>query len=247
MLSIYDIAIYLGLYQLGWWLYRTVCLVLRTLSGTSCTTARYGRDSWAVVTGATGTMGKAICHHLAREGFNLVLISKTQDKLDRLSKELQELSKVKSGKPIQTKAIVHDLVKESKPEDFEKLYKEKLASLDISVLIHNASTGNQPGSFLETNEDSIHETMTVNTYPTVLLTQQVITGMKKRYSEKKVPSLIIHTSSITGLVPTPFAAVFSATKIFGDFMALGLQYELAQFKIDVCTWRMGEIAKDPKE
>ena len=44
--------------------------------------------------------------------------------------------------------------------------------------------------------------------------------------EKKLPSLIIHTSSITALVPTPFAAVFSATKIFGDFMAEGLQYEL---------------------
>ena len=66
--------------------------------------------------------------------------------------------------------IVHDLVKESTPEAFEKLYKEKLASLDISVLIHNASTGSNPGSFLEAGEDSIHETMTLNTYPTVLLT-----------------------------------------------------------------------------
>ena len=66
--------------------------------------------------------------------------------------------------------IVHDLVKESRPESYEKLYNEKLKSLDISILVHNASTG-QPGSFLETNEEDIHEAMTVNTYPTVLLTQ----------------------------------------------------------------------------
>ena len=65
--------------------------------------------------------------------------------------------------------------------------------------------------------------------------------------EKNLPSLIIQTSSMTALVPTPFAAIFSATKIFGDFMALGLQYELSRYKVDICTWRMGEIARDPKE
>ena len=65
--------------------------------------------------------------------------------------------------------------------------------------------------------------------------------------EKKLPSLIIHTSSMTALVPTPFAAVFSATKIFGDFMAEGLQYELQRFNVDISIWRMGDIAKGPKE
>ena len=30
-------------------------------------------------------------------------------------------------------------------------------------------------------------------------------------------------------------------------MALGLQYELSRYKVDICTWRMGEIAREPKE
>ena len=66
MFSIYDLATYFGIYQLCWWLYRTLRLIYRTVLGTKCTTARYGRDSWAVVTGATGTMGRAITFHLAR-------------------------------------------------------------------------------------------------------------------------------------------------------------------------------------
>ena len=118
--------------------------------------------------------------------------------------------------------LVYDLLKDSKPEDFERLYREKLRDIDISVLVHNAATGHQPQAFIDTSEDQIHQTMTVNTYPTVLLTQQIMQSFKKRNIEHNLPSLVIHTSSMTGLIPTPFSAVFSSTKIFGDFMALGL-------------------------
>ena len=52
---------------------------------------------------------------------------------------------------------------------------------------------------------------------------------------------------MSSIVPTPFAAVFSSTKQFGDLMALGLQYELSRYRVDICAWRMGEIARDPKE
>ena len=69
--------------------------------------------------------------------------------------------------------LVHDLLKDSKPESFEKLYKDKLRDIDISILVHNASAG-KPESFLDCNVEQIHETMTVNTYPSVLLTQQIM-------------------------------------------------------------------------
>ena len=170
MLSIYELIIYAGVYQLGWWVYRIVCLILRTLFGTKCTTERYGHDSWAVITGGTGVMGKAIAMHLASQGFNIVLISRTLDKLNNLALEIQNTTK-KVGKPVKTRVLVFDLVKDSKPKDFEKLYQEKLRDIDISVLVHNASTGQQPAAFIDTSVDQIHQTMTVNTYPTVLLTQ----------------------------------------------------------------------------
>ena len=86
MISLYDMAIYLGIYQLTWWFYRTMCLVWRSLAGAKCTTERYrpmdANGSWAVITGGTGRMGKTIAKHLVKEGFNIVLISKTLSKLN---------------------------------------------------------------------------------------------------------------------------------------------------------------------
>ena len=62
----------------------------RSFCGTKCSTARYGEDSWAVVTGSTDGIGKAAAKHLAKLGFNIVLISRTQAKLEAVAKELEE-------------------------------------------------------------------------------------------------------------------------------------------------------------
>ena len=111
MISLYDMAIYLGMYQLAWWLYRTLCLVYRTFFGTKCTTERYGHDSWAVITGGTGRLGKAIAFHLADEGFNVVLLARTLSNLNRVAKEIQDRSQ-KRGRPVKTRVVVHDFSKD---------------------------------------------------------------------------------------------------------------------------------------
>ena len=72
----------LGLLQLSVWLYRWFTLVWRTLLGARCTTARYGVDSWAIVTGCSDSIGRASARYLARQGFNLVLIGATKKDVD---------------------------------------------------------------------------------------------------------------------------------------------------------------------
>jgi len=42
---------------------------------------RYGRNSWAVVTGASDGIGRAYAIEFARRGFNVVIISRTESKL----------------------------------------------------------------------------------------------------------------------------------------------------------------------
>ena len=61
---------------------------------------KYG--SWAVVTGCTDGIGKAYAQRLAKQGLNVVLISRSADKLKELS---DELTKKYS---IQTKIISAD-------------------------------------------------------------------------------------------------------------------------------------------
>lgn len=42
---------------------------------------RYGVDSWALVTGATDGIGEQLCYQLAKSGFNIVLIGRSDEKL----------------------------------------------------------------------------------------------------------------------------------------------------------------------
>ena len=76
----------------------------------------------------------------------------------------------KLGKPVKTRVVVHDFAKDCKAEAYEKLYNDNLRDIDVSILINNLGVG-QPGSFLEQKEEAIHETVTVNAYSVVLLTQ----------------------------------------------------------------------------
>ena len=39
--------------------------------------ARYGENTWAVVTGSTSGIGKGLAMELAREGFNIVLVGRS--------------------------------------------------------------------------------------------------------------------------------------------------------------------------
>ena len=78
---VYYTALAIGLFTISVWAFRTLKLIYRTFLGVRATTARYGKDSWAVVTGSTDGIGKAAAIHLAKEGFNIVLISRTLSKL----------------------------------------------------------------------------------------------------------------------------------------------------------------------
>jgi hypothetical protein len=55
---------------------------------------KYG--DWAVVTGCTDGIGKAYSQKLAEKGLNLILLSRSLDKLNDLSKELEERYKIKT-------------------------------------------------------------------------------------------------------------------------------------------------------
>ena len=61
---------------------------------------KYG--SWAVITGCTDGIGKAYTEKLAKKGLNVVLISRSKDKLEAQAKEIETNFKV------QTKVIAAD-------------------------------------------------------------------------------------------------------------------------------------------
>ena len=63
------------------WTLRFIQTLGRIYFGTPVTPARYGKDSWAIVTGCTDGIGKALAFELAKRGFNIYLIGRDPQKL----------------------------------------------------------------------------------------------------------------------------------------------------------------------
>jgi 17beta-estradiol 17-dehydrogenase / very-long-chain 3-oxoacyl-CoA reductase len=55
--------------------------------------ARY-QGGWVLVTGATNGIGKAYAIELAKEGFNILLVSRNQEKLDEVAREIKQVANV---------------------------------------------------------------------------------------------------------------------------------------------------------
>ena len=81
---------------------------------------------FAAVTGCTDGIGKAVCEELAKLGINLVLISRTKQKLDEQAKELQEKFK------IDTRVVPLDFSVED-PSAFNPV-KSVVENLDVGIL-----------------------------------------------------------------------------------------------------------------
>lgn len=77
--------------------------------------ARYGSDSWVLITGASDGIGEQLCYEFAKEGFDIVLVSRNQDKLNRVAQFIEQTYKVK------TKSIQFDFATLNSVEEAEKL------------------------------------------------------------------------------------------------------------------------------
>lgn len=88
------------------------------------------------MTGSTDGIGKAAAKHLAKLGFNIVLISRTMSKLEATAKEIEETGE-ELGVPVQTKVVQFNFTNQYAADEYERLYEDHLADLDISILINN--------------------------------------------------------------------------------------------------------------
>ena len=93
---IYNTLWFIGIVQVAWWICRTLDLVWRSYKGTQASIERYGKDSWAVVTGSTDGIGLAAAKNLASRGFNIVLISRNIEKLNSCAEDIQKEFKVQT-------------------------------------------------------------------------------------------------------------------------------------------------------
>ncbi|XP_067828325.1 very-long-chain 3-oxoacyl-CoA reductase-like isoform X3 [Heptranchias perlo] len=170
---------------------------------------------WAVVTGATAGIGKAYAHELARRGLNVVLISRSLERLRATAEEIEQ----QQGK--KTKIIQADFT--SGAEIYGPI-EAALKDLNIGILVNNVGKTYTmlPCYFLDVpNVDKeILDIMNCNALSVLMMTRIVLPHMLER---KK--GVIINISSEAGTHPHPLLTMYSATKAFVNFFSRALNAE----------------------
>lgn len=182
---------------------------------------------WAIVTGATDGIGKAYAFELARKGLNVLVISRTEEKLVELKKEIKE--KYSSVK------VDHLAIDYSNFNDAARAaVKSKIADLDVGVLINNVGMSYPFTKFFhELKDDEVSGLVELNVNSTVWMTRLVLGDESTSGMVKRRRGAIVNTSSGAGRMTSPLLAEYSGAKSFIEMFSRGLKAELAAYNIHV--------------
>lgn len=170
---------------------------------------------YAIVTGATDGIGKAYAKALAKKGMSIVLISRTEAKLQAVKDEIDG----KNYPGVEVKYIVCDY---SNFDDKAKAsVKEGIKGLDIGVLINNVGVSYRyPVYFHELKDEEVANLVEMNINSTTWMTRFVIDQMV----EKK-KGAIVNISSGSAMYTLPLLAQYSAAKSYIEKLTLAMHAE----------------------
>jgi short-subunit dehydrogenase len=158
------------------------------------------KEKYALVTGASSGIGYEMAKLFAQDGKNIVVVARSQDRLEKLKTEIEN----KSG----TKVIVlvKDLSKPNAPQEiFSELGKK---SINVDVLVNNAGF-NVYGEFAGTDWGQEAEMLQVNITSLTQLTKLFLKKMLENKSGK-----IMNVASGAAFAPLPLSSVYAATKAY---------------------------------
>ncbi len=173
----------------------------------------------ALLTGATGGLGKALAHLLAEKKIALLLTARDEKALKALAQEL----------PTSVEWIACDLARDCTP--LLKAIEEKAPDL----VINNAGFG------LYGVYDALPspaEMLDVNIKAPLLITQKAIQTLK----ERQKPGTIINIASAAAYNAMPYFATYAASKTFLKEFSQALDAELDGSGIRVLVSCPGQIA-----
>ncbi|XP_075455280.1 17-beta-hydroxysteroid dehydrogenase type 3 isoform X2 [Ascaphus truei] len=154
---------------------------------------------WAVVTGAGDGIGKAYSIELANRGMDIVMISRTLEKMQTVAAEIEQ----STGRNV--KIIQADFTRDNIYEHIE----ESLRGLEIGILVNNVGMLHNPDPcrFLSGPDND------------------KMTRMALKQMEQRKRGLILNISSAFGSFPCPLYAIYSASKAFVTTFSKALQAE----------------------
>jgi len=215
---------YYGMLRFGLWALRlTSNTLFRTVRAIQSHKSLYGTkngDSYAVITGGSGGLGFEFAKQLAALGFNIVLIARDMEKLEKCAEQLR------SSYEIAVRCIKFDF---SKAEDSQAWIKlaDDLRELDIAILVNNLG-GYSWTPFDKQAEDEIQALLQNCMLTTTFMTRIVVPGMLQRTAR----SAVINIGSFAGDACIPTTAVNCGTKRYVHRLTLCLAREYEDKRID---------------
>ena len=186
------------------------------------------RGSTALVTGASGGLGEAFAEQLAERGCNLVLVSRSEHKLQSLAQRLERQWNITA------KVLTADL---SSSDEVDQLISNlKTRRIDVDLLVNNAGFGLFK-RFLETPLEPQMEQVDVNVRALVSLTHALAPAMVARNKGG-----VINLSSSAGLQPLAGANIYAASKSFVLLFSEALAQELVATDVRVLAVCPGPVA-----
>ena len=166
---------------------------------------------WAVVTGATDGIGKAVATQLAKRGVSVVLVSRTQSRLDDTAAE------IKAACPSVATLTVQLDFSSAGAEDYARLG-AALSGKDIGVLYNNVGISYNYAQFLEQlDAERVDAIIEMNMRAMVKVTQLVLPGMLE---QKR--GAIVNIGSAAGSIPDPLYSVYSGSKAFVEYFSASI-------------------------
>lgn len=181
----------------------------------------------AIVTGGGRGIGKGIALAFAREGADLILVSRTMPEIEKTAAEVRELGR--RGLPVEADV--------SNKIDVTNMVNRAIEQFGVvDILVNNAGIQGPIGPMTESDVNSWIRTVNTNLIGSYLCTRAVLPIMIRRRKGK-----IINLSGGGSTYPRPYFTAYSASKAAVVRLTESLAEEVKDFNIQVNAIAPGAV------
>lgn len=178
--------------------------------------------SWAIITGCTDGIGEAMAFELAKKGLNLLLLSRSKEKLGAM---MEILGKKFPGVDVKTIDIDFGAFDTANRTRVVQAIKD----MDVGVLINNVGMSYPYTKYFhELDEKRVDDIISINVTSTSIMTHLVLPGMVDRKR-----GAIVNVASAAGVAVSPLLAQYGAAKSYITMFSKALNVEMRDFNIHV--------------